>query len=106
MSGTKPKGGAAATRVNGYNQKTVRTSSGGETVIEVPRDRNGDFAPKIVRKYESSSNELEDKIVTMYAKGMTVRDITDAVQDMYGMDVSAQTITNITNKVMPLVEAW
>ena len=44
--------------------------------------------------------------MAMYAKGMTVRDITDAVQDMYGMEVSAQTITNITNKVMPLVEAW
>jgi putative transposase len=100
------KGRGSGNSRNGHSQKTVRTSSGGETVIEVPRDRNGYFEPKIVRKYESSSNELEDKIVTMYAKGMTTRDITDAVQDMYGMEVSAQTITNITNKVMPLVEGW
>lgn len=100
------KGRGSGNSRNGYSSKTVRTSGGGEAVIEVPRDRNGDFEPKIVRKYESSSNELEDKIVTMYAKGMTVRDISDAIQEMYGMEVSAQTITNITNKVMPLVEAW
>jgi putative transposase len=100
------KGRGSGNNRNGHSQKTVKSSGGGETVIEVPRDRNGAFEPKIVRKYESSSNELEDKIITMYAKGMTVRDISDAVQDMYGMEVSSQSITNITNKVMPLVEAW
>ena len=100
------KGRNSGNSRNGHSQKTVRTSGGGETVLAVPRDRQGDFEPKIVRKYETSSNELEDKIVTMYAKGMTTRDITTAVQDMYGMDVSAQTVTTSTDKVLPLVEAW
>jgi putative transposase len=100
------KGRNSGNSRNGHSQKTVRTSGGGETVLAVPRDRQGDFDPRIVRKYETSSNELEDKIVTMYAKGMTTRDITAAVQDMYGMDISAQTVTTITDKVLPLVEAW
>jgi transposase-like protein len=95
------KGRKSGNNRNGYSQKMVRTSCG-ETVIAVPRDRNGEFEPTIVRKYETSSNELEDKIVTMYAKGMTTRDIAAAVQDMYGMEVSAQTITTITDKVQPL----
>jgi putative transposase len=100
------KGRNSGNSRNGHSQKTVRTSGGGETRLAVPRDRNGDFDPIIVHKYETSSNELEDKIVTMYAKGMTTRDITAAVQDMYGMDISAQTVTTITDKVLPLVEAW
>ena len=74
--------------------------------MEIPRDRKGEFEPQIVHKYESSSSELEDKIVTMYAKGLSTRDISSTLQEMYGMEVSAQTISNITDKVMPLVEAW
>lgn len=100
------KGRNSGNSRNGSYTRKVRTSGGGETEIEVPRDRNGEFEPQIIRKYESSSNELEDKILTMYAKGMSTRDISDAVHEMYGMEVSAQTITTITNKVMPLVEAW
>jgi putative transposase len=61
---------------------------------------------KILRKYETSSSELEDKIIALYAKGMTVRDITAMLHETYGLEVSAQTISNITEKVMPLVEEW
>lgn len=100
------KGRNSGNSRNGHSKKKIRTSMGAEAELEVPRDRNGAFEPQIVRKYETSSSELEDKIITMYAKGMSTRDITDALQEMYGMEVSAQTITNITNKVMPLVEAW
>jgi putative transposase len=74
--------------------------------VAVPRDRQGDFEPKLLHKYETSSNELEDKIITLYAKGLSVRDIHDSLQDMYGVDVSAGTISTITDKVWPLVEAW
>lgn len=100
------KGRNSGNSRNGSYKRKVRTSGGGETEIEVPRDRNGEFEPQIIRKYETSSNELEDKILTMYAKGMSTRDISEAVHEMYGMEVSAQTITTITNKVLPLVEAW
>lgn len=90
---------------NGSYQKTVRTSTG-EVEVDVPRDRNGDYEPRIVKKYQTSSNELEDKIVAMYAKGMTTHDIEDHLRDLYGVAVSAQMVSTITNQVMPLVEAW
>jgi len=59
---------------NGYSKKTIKTKMG-ETELKVPRDRNGLFEPKIIRKYETTTNEIEDQIVAMYAKGMTTRDI-------------------------------
>ena len=90
---------------NGSYPKTVRTSNG-EVEVEVPRDRNGEYEPQILKKYQTSSNELEDKIVAMHAKGMTTRDIEDHLRDMYGVEASAATISTITNKVMPLVEEW
>lgn len=90
---------------NGHYTKKVRTSNG-ETEVTVPRDRNGDYEPQIVKKYQANTNELEDKIIAMYGRGMTQRDIEDQLAEMYGIDVSAQTISTITNKVLPLVEAW
>jgi transposase-like protein len=99
------KGRNSGNNRNGKYKRKVR-SSGGEVEVAVPRDRNGKYAPKLLHKYESSSNELEDKIITLYAKGLSVRDIHDSLQEMYGMDVSAATISAITEKVWPLVEAW
>jgi transposase-like protein len=99
------KGRKSGNNRNGSYTRQVRTSAG-EVEVEVPRDRNGEFEPKILRKYDTSSNELEDKITALYAKGMSTRDITALLQETYGVEVSAQTITNITEKVMPLVEEW
>ena len=90
---------------NGTYKKTVRTSSG-DVEVDVPRDRNGEYEPQVLRKYQTSSNELEDKIIALYAKGMTTRDIEDHLRDLYGVEASATTISAITNKVMPLVEEW
>lgn len=90
---------------NGSYQRKFK-SSGGTTTIEVPRDRNGTFKSNLMHKYETSSNEIEDKITAMYGKGMTTRDIQSLVADMYGVNVSASMISQITDKVMPLVEEW
>jgi len=90
---------------NGSYSKKVRTS-GGETTVRVPRDRNGAYEPKLLKKYATSSNEIEDKIVTLYARGMSVRDIQDTLQELYGIDVSPTTVSHITEKVWPLVEEW
>jgi len=90
---------------NGGYSKKIRTS-GGDTTVRVPRDRNGEFEPKLLKKYATSSNEIEDKIVTLYAKGMSVRDIQDTLQELYGIDVSPTTVSHITEKVWPLVEEW
>lgn len=99
------KGRGSGNSRNGKYKRKVRSSSG-EVEVAVPRDRQGDYQPKLLHKYETSSNELEDKIVTLYAKGMTVRDIHDSLQDMYGVEVSASTISAITEKIWPLVETW
>jgi putative transposase len=90
---------------NGSYKKKLKTSSG-ELEVDVPRDRNGDYEPQVLKKYQTSSNELEEKIIAMYAKGMTTRDIEDHLRELYGVEASATTISAITNKVMPLVEAW
>jgi putative transposase len=90
---------------NGYYPKKVRTSTG-ETMVQVPRDRNGEFEPQIIAKYAGNTNELEEKILAMYAKGMSTRDIAAMLAELYGVDISATTISTITEKVWPLVEAW
>lgn len=87
---------------NGHYTRQVRTS-GGEHVIQVPRDRNGDFHSALLK---TNSNEIEQKIIAMYAKGTSVRDIQAILTDLYGIEVSASTISTITDKVWDLVEAW
>jgi len=99
------KGRNSGNSRNGHYTKKVRTSNG-ETEVTVPRDRSGDYEPQILKKYQTNTNELEDKIIAMYARGMTQRDIETQLAELYGIDVSAQTISTITNKVLPLVEAW
>ena len=90
---------------NGSYSKKLR-SSNGEATILVPRDRNGDFEPQIIKKHTANTNELEDKIIGMYAKGLSVRDVQETLQELYGMEVSPATISTITDKVWGLVENW
>ena len=99
------KGRNSGNNRNGKYTKKVRSSEG-ETTIQVPRDRNGDFEPQLVKKYTANTNELEDKIIGMYAKGMTVRDIQGTLQELYGINVSPTTLSAITDKVWELVESW
>jgi len=90
---------------NGHYAKKVRTSTG-QTSVQVPRDRNGEFEPQVLAKYAGNTNELEEKILAMYARGMSTRDIAGTLAELYGVDISAATISTITEKVWPLVEAW
>lgn len=99
------KGRNSGNNRNGKYTKKVRSSEG-ETTIQVPRDRNGDFEPQLVKKHLANTNELEDKIIGMYAKGMSVRDIQETLQELYGVDVSPSTLSAITDKVWELVESW
>jgi putative transposase len=87
---------------NGSYKRKMRTS-GGDSEIKVPRDRNGEFQSALLKK---NSNEIEQKITAMYAKGMSTRDIQEMLTELYGIDVSPDTISAITDKVWPLVEAW
>ena len=99
------KGRNSGNNRNGRYAKKVRTSSG-DTTIRVPRDRNGEFEPQIVKKHAANTNELEEKIIGMYAKGLSTRDIQETLEDLYGVDISAATVSQVTEKVWPLVEAW
>lgn len=100
------KGRNSGNNRNGAYKRKIRTSEG-EATIQVPRDRNGTFAPVILPKGTgSTTNELEDKIIGMYAKGMSVRDIQEQLEELYGVQVSPATVSAITDKVWGLVEAW
>ena len=101
----EPKGRGSGNNRNGYSSKTLRTSFGPAS-LEIPRDRNGDFNPKIVPKYETVPSDVEEKIVSMYAKGMTTRDINAHMADIYGIDISAPMVSSIIDKVLPLVHEW
>jgi len=90
---------------NGYSQKRVR-SSFGEIELKIPRDRKGEFEPKLIGKYQKDISQIEDSIISMYAKGMTVREIQDHLQQIYGMDLSPQSISNITDRILPVIEEW
>ncbi|CAA7600897.1 Transposase, mutator type [Acididesulfobacillus acetoxydans] len=90
---------------NGYSRKTIQTRMG-ETELAIPRDRNGEFEPHIIKKYEKNASELEQQIIAMYAKDMSTRDIEAHMRDIYGIDVSAELVSKITDKVMPLVTEW
>jgi transposase-like protein len=90
---------------NGSYNKKIRTSFG-ETQIDVPRDRNGDFEPQIIPKHQSNTNELERKIISMYGKGMTVSDLNEHLADMYGIEVTDPMISQITDKIIPQIQEW
>lgn len=93
-------------RRNGSSSKTLRSSEYGEVPISIPRDRNGAFEPQVVKKNQTSLAGLEERIIGMYAKGMTTRDIEDHFNDLYGAEVSPTLISNVTNKILPLVKEW
>ena len=100
-----PEGKNTGNSRNGKTHKTLKNDNG-EIEITVPRDRNGEFDPIIVKKYERTIGPIEDKIISMYAKGMTVRDIQSHIQELYGLDVSATLISNITDKIVHIATEW
>ena len=99
------KGRNSGNSRNGKRSRKVQTS-GGEVEIEVPRDRQGEYQPELLTRYKARSNEIEQKVIGLYAKGVTTRDIQETLADLYGMDVSSATVSTITEQVWPLVEEW
>jgi len=100
-----PEGRNSGNSRNGKRTRSLRTSAG-DTTITVPRDRDGSFQSSLLEPYQTSTNELEDKIIGLYAKGMSARDIQATLKDLYGVEVSAATVSTVTDKVWHLVEAW
>lgn len=92
-------------RRNGYTHKKLRTSMG-EVEIDAPRDRDGSFDPQLIPKRSKDVSGIEDKVLSMYAKGMSQRDIADTIEDIYGFEISHETISNITDQVIETANEW
>lgn len=90
---------------NGYSKKTV-VSSMGDIDLDIPRDRNGEFQPQIVKKNQTDISNIEDQVLSMYAKGMTTRDISAHLHDVYGVDASAEMISHMTDRILPVAKEW
>ena len=90
---------------NGTKPKKLK-SSYGEIPIDVPQDRDGDFEPKVVPKRKKDISEIEQKIISLYAKGLTIRQISSVIDDIYGFEVSDGMVSDITDKIMPQIEEW
>ena len=91
---------------NGYSSKRLRTSYG-EVDVSIPRDRKGEFEPQLLKKNQTSINQdVEEKILSMYAKGMTTGDIETHIRDIYGLEVSDTTVSRITDKILPVAKEW
>lgn len=91
---------------NGHSSKKLRTSYG-EVDISIPRDRKGEFEPQLLKKNQTSvSQDIEEKILSMYAKGMSTGDIEAHIRDIYGLEVSDTTVSRITDKILPVAKEW
>ena len=90
---------------NGYKSKRV-TGSYGALEIDVPQDRKSTFEPKVVRKRQKDISDVDQKIISMYAKGMTTRQISETIEDIYGFEVSEGFISDVTDKIIPQIEDW
>ena len=90
---------------NGYSKKTV-TSSVGPVELDIPRDRKGEFEPQAVKKNQTDISNIEDQVLSMYAKGMTTRDISAHLRDVYGVDASAEMISRMTDRILPVAREW
>ena len=91
---------------NGHSRKTTHTSYG-DMDVSIPRDRHGDYEPKLIKKYQNTvTQDMEEKILSMYAKGMTTGDIESHMRELYDIDISDSTVSRITDKIMPVVREW
>ena len=90
---------------NGNSTKKVK-SSYGELEVDIPRDRDSSFEPQILKKYQKDISNIENQIISMYAKGMTTRDISSHIKQIYGFGLSESMVTQITNKILPTIEEW
>jgi putative transposase len=90
---------------NGHSSKTVQSSQG-EIELKIPRDRNGEFDPQLIKKYQMDISAIEDKIIFMYSQGTSTRDIQKAMMELYGIDVDDTRVSKITDKILPLIREW
>lgn len=91
---------------NGSFPKTITTENVGEVVLNIPRDRNGEFEPHIIAKGQTISSKIEDAVIGMYSRGMTTSDVRKQVEEIYGLEISETTVSNITESIMVSAKEW
>lgn len=90
---------------NGYSQKTIKSQLG-EVQVKIPRDRNGEYEPQIIEKYNRNADGMEEKILSLYSCGMSQRDIAEQIKNLYDVEISPELVSKISEKIMPEVMAW
>lgn len=90
---------------NGYSTKTLK-SQFGEFPVDIPRDRDGEFQPVLIPKYQRDVSEIEGKVISLYSRGMSTRDIHDQLQELYGVEMSAEMVSRITDRILPELQEW
>jgi len=100
-----PQGNNTGNSRNGSSPKSLK-SDFGEIQVKVPRDRNGDYEPILIKKYEKNIGPIEDKVISMYARGMSTRDIQSHIEEIYAIELSPSMVSNITDKVLEIVKQW
>ena len=90
---------------NGHSTKTVQGSMG-EIELQIPRDREGEFEPQLVKKHQTDISSIEDKVIFLYSQGVSTRDIQKTMQEMYGINVDDSRVSKITDKILPLIKEW
>jgi len=100
-----PAGNNSGNSRNGKSSKTLITDNG-DVHIDIPRDRNGEFEPQIVRKHQRHFEGFDDKIISMYGKGMTTRDIQGHIEDIYGVEISPEFVSKVTNAIIEDAQEW
>lgn len=90
---------------NGYTKKTVRSELG-PVELDIPRDRKGEFVPKIVPKYKRDISGIEEKVISLYSRGMSTRDIHEQIKELYGVEISAEMVSKITERIVPEIKEW
>ena len=101
-----PAGHHSGNSRNGSSRKTVKSASLGDMVLNIPRDRNSEFSPQLIPKHSRMSDQIEEAIIGLYSRGMSTRDIEEQIRELYGVEVSEGTISNVTNRIVEHVREW
>jgi len=91
---------------NGYSKKKLKSDIAGEFEVEIPRDRNGEYEPQLVKKHQKDISSIDDKILSMYAKGMSTEAINSHIEDIYKFSVSKEQVSRATDKIIPIAKEW
>ena len=101
----KAENGMTKNYRNGYSKKTVKTQLG-EVDVKIPRDRNGEYEPQIIEKYNRNADGMEEKILALYSCGMSQRDISEQIKNLYNVEISDGLVSKIVEKITPEITAW